>query len=152
MNYYIILLLIPFIGFSQLKSEAIFDKYESQDNITSIIVTKHMFTLADSFIIDIVEKDNGLAPIQEILSKMESMKILLYEGSNKESSFNKELKQSIFDNYLSIDTAKNKDITFLIDKSSDIINEIVLISDNYYLFLEGNLTMKDVNNVITKFE
>ncbi len=152
MNYYIILFLIPFIGFSQLKSEVIFDKYESQDSITSIIVTKHMFTLADSFITDIVEKDNSLIPIQEILSNMESMKILLYEGSNKESSFNKELKQSIFDNYLSIDTTKNKDITFLIDKNSDIINEIVLISDNYYLFLEGNLTMKDVNNVITKFE
>ncbi|APD06867.1 hypothetical protein UJ101_01348 [Flavobacteriaceae bacterium UJ101] len=152
-NYLIILFLLPILTLSQVKSDSLFEEYESYDNITSILITEYMFSLTDSFIVNLANDDKDLAPIKDILPKMKSMKILVYDGKNKQAPFYTDIKKSLTKNYKILTHVKpsNSNIDFLIDETNDMVNELVLLSDNAYIFLEGNLTMNDVHNMVEKF-
>lgn len=150
-NHLILFLWFPILAVGQVKSEALFEKYEVYDNITSVLITKQMFTLVDSFIANLAREDKSLAPVKELLPKMNSMKVLVYEGKDFPTFFYTDIKQSLQKNYTILMNGKSSNPNFLIDGTDEIIHEIVLLADNMYVFLEGNFTKDEVNTIVEKF-
>ncbi len=152
-NYLMLFFLLPIMVFGQVKSDKLFEKYESYDSITSVLITEHMFALAEGFLVNLAEEDKDLAPVKEILPKMKAMKILVYEGKDTQAPFYTDIKESLKKNYTTLMKVKSSDsnVDFLMDGTEKKINELVLLADNAYIFFEGNLTMDDVNNMIGKF-
>lgn len=146
------ILLSPFLIIGQVKSDSLFEKYETYDSVTSVLITEHMFALADGFMTTVAENDEDLDPIKGILPKMKSMKILIYDGKDTQAPFYNDIKKSLKKHYKTLMKVKSSDSTidFLMDGNDKKVKELVFLADNAYIFLQGDLTMDDVNNMVEK--
>jgi hypothetical protein len=131
-----------------------FDKYEKEDNVTIVNISKAMFNM-----IPVKSINTGNADISGIVSKIESMRII--------TSGNKELKEKMETETKALVTKNNKYeelmrikdgksvVTFNAVKKGNIINELLMLVNGEGEFVAiqilGNFTVEDIQK-ITKNE
>lgn len=130
------LILAPMVGFSQ----GFFDKFEDENDVTSVIVTKNMFKLLAE--IDIESDDPEVKEYMEMVNNLENIKIFITENSNIKN----EMKTSVA-NYISGNKGLNELMRVKEDgkfikfysregKNPNIVSELLM-------FLDGNVDGKD---------
>lgn len=149
-----LLLIICLLGSSLIYAQNntfnnLFDKYENEDNVTVISISKAMFRMIPGNI------NTGNVDIQNIVPKIESMLIIT---SDKAS-----LKEKMHSDFKSL-TNKNKDyeelirikdkksnITFNAKKKGDMIHELVMLINDEKDFVAiqilGNFTLNDIQEI-----
>ena len=98
------LILAPMIGFSQ----GYFDKFEDENDVTAVIVTKNMFKLLAE--IDIESDDPEVREYMEMVNNLEDIKIFITDNSSIKS----EMKNSV-NSYIS----SNKNLNELMRVKED---------------------------------
>ena len=71
------LILAPIVGYSQ----GIFDKFEDENDVTAVIVTKNMFKLLAE--IDIESDDPEVKEYMEMVNNLENIKIFIAEWQKR---------------------------------------------------------------------
>lgn len=171
MKKLLLIFVLLFSHFSQtnaqkFKLDQLFEKYQEADGVTSIKISKPMFNMLNKLNI----ADEELSQIKPLLSKINSLKILIVEKpkvSTKPEDIQKEgqflklqsdisssLKNMKYEELITVNSKDNK-IKFL---SSDAVNGILddlLLSINsdgntMLLMLDGKISMDDVNNLVNE--
>jgi hypothetical protein len=122
--------------------DAVFDKYNSKDGFTTVIITKYMFSLFAS--LDVQQDD-----FMKTIAGLESIKILTVEDSvlNTKINFYKEIVKDIpMDEYKDLMVVKKKghDTRMMIREKNGQINEFLLISggeDNVLISIVGKINL-----------
>lgn len=153
------------------KLNEIFDKYQNVEGIISIKITKPMFNMLSELDIN----DEELQQIKPLLSKIDSIKILVMEmpedkenvsknNKNKEKMIEdfKKASSEIFEavrnlNYeelMSVNSRENK-IKFLSSGVSNGFYDNLLLSvnsdkTNVLLMLDGKISINEISNLINK--
>lgn len=148
------------------KLDALFNKYQETDGVTSIKISKPMFGMLGGLNI----QDSELEQIKPLLKKMNGLKILILEKSETQNNpaSEDEKQMNLYQN-LSLeisDAIKNMDLQELMTVnskgnkikllSSDAVNGVfnnLLLSINaedntVLMILDGKITMEDVNRLI----
>jgi len=130
------LILAPMVGFAQ----GYFDKFEDENDVTSVIVTKNMFKLLAE--IDIESNDPEVKEYMNMVNNLDNIKIFITENK----ALKDKMKSSV-DAYLASNKSLNelmrvkedgKNIKFYSKegKSSNFVSELLM-------FLEGSVDGKD---------
>lgn len=130
------LILAPMIGFSQ----GYFDKFEDENDVTAVIVTKNMFKLLAE--IDIESDDPEVREYMEMVNNLEDIKIFITDNSSIKS----EMKNSV-NSYISSNKNLNELMRVKEDgkfikfysregKNPNIVSELLM-------FLDGNVDGKE---------
>ena len=129
--------------------KSLFEKYEHEDNVTIVSISKSMFNLIPGNI-----KTNNI-DIKSITTKIESMLLITSEKSS--------IKQKMYDDFKSL-VEKNKayeelmrirsdktNVTFNIRKKGDLINELIMLvndeDDFVAIQILGSFTIEDIQKV-----
>ncbi|KMQ59311.1 hypothetical protein ACM46_19470 [Chryseobacterium angstadtii] len=151
------------------KFDMLFDRYQEVEGVTSIKIAKPMFGMLSSLNID----DSQLDQIKPLLSKINGLKILITEGSDKDNStegrkiqdnlsrLSKDvslyLKNLNYNEIMSVNNSGAK-IKFLASDVKDGMLDDLLLSinsgkgENILVMLDGKLSMDDVNKIINSSE
>jgi len=145
------------------KLNQLFDKYQEAEGVTSIKIAKPMFGMLSNLNIG----DSELDQIKPLLSKINSLKVLITEDSGNTKSLinvsqlNKEitsyLKNMNYSEIMSVNNGESK-IKFLSSEAKDGILEDILLridsggGENILVMLDGRLSMDDVNKIINSNE
>ena len=150
---YLLLTICLFAGsmlFAQNNTfKSLFDKYENEDNVTIVSISKSLFNLIPDNI-----KTNNI-DIKSITSKIESMLIITSEKSS--------MKEKMYDDFKSL-VEKNKsyeelmrirsdktNVIFNVRKKGDLINELIMLVNDEEDFVAiqilGNFTIEDIQKV-----
>lgn len=130
------LLLAPMVGFSQ----GYFDKFENENDVTAVIVTKNMFKLLAE--IDIESNDPEVKEYMEMVNNLEDIKIFITDNT----SIKKDMKNSV-NSYISSNKGLNELMRVKEDgkfinfysregKNPNIVSELLM-------FLDGNVDGKE---------
>jgi len=143
------------------KIDAIFDKYQDVDGLTSVKIGKPMFRMLNNLNI----QDEDLAKIKPLLSSINSIQVLVFDKASTDSlnqtSRNRTdlsteifsaVKNLHFQELMSVNT-KGQKIRFLTDDaSSNIINKLVLSitgnTQNILMLLDGKVNMDDISKLV----
>ena len=129
--------------------KSLFDKYENEDNVTIVSISKSMFNLIPGNI-----KTNNI-DIKSVVSKIESMLIITSEKSSVKEKMNDDFKSLVeknkeYEELMRIRSDKTN-VIFNIRKKGDLINELVLLvndeNDFVAMQLLGNFTLEDIQKV-----
>lgn len=150
------------------KLDQLFEKYQETEGVTSIKIAKPMFNMLNKLNI----ADDELAQIKPLLSKINSLKILIIEkpqyskvGEDSKSylQFQKlqsdiasSIKSMKYEELITVNSKDNK-IKFLSsDATNGILDNLLLnISadgNTLLMMLDGKISMDDVNNLINEAE
>lgn len=130
------LILAPMVGFAQVY----FDKFEDENDVTSVIVTKNMFKLLAE--IDVESNDPEVKDYMNMVNNLENIKIFITENPNIKSQMMKSVDSYISSNKNLSELMRVKDdgkfIKFYSKEgsSSNIVSELLM-------FLDGNVDGKD---------
>lgn len=130
------LILAPMVGFAQ----GYFDKFEDENDVTSVIVTKNMFKLLAE--IDVESNDPEVKDYMNMVNNLENIKIFITENPNIKSQMMKSVDSYISSNKNLSELMRVKDdgkfIKFYSKEgsSSNIVSELLM-------FLDGNVDGKD---------
>lgn len=127
----------------------LFDKYENEDDITVISISKAMFKMIPGNV------NTNDVNIESIMHKIEFMRILTSDKTNLKEMMNSEFKSFIESNknYEELMRIKNGKaiITFNARKNGDIISELVMLvnEENNFVVIQiaGNFTLDDVQEI-----
>lgn len=128
----------------------LFDKYENEDDITVISISKAMFKMIPENI------NTGDVNIKNIIHKIESMRIITSNNANLKEKMSSEFKSSVNGNKDYEELMRVKDgksnITFNARKKGDIINELIMLingEDNFVAIqITGNFTLNDIQEIV----
>lgn len=151
------------------KFDMLFERYQEVEGVTSIKIAKPMFGMLSSLNID----DSQLDQIKPLLSKINGLKILITEGSEKDnttegrkiqdnlSRLSKDvsmyLKNLNYNEIMAVNNSGAK-IKFLASDVKDGMLDDLLLSidsgkgENILVMLDGKLSMDDVNKIINSSE
>lgn len=151
------------------KFDMLFERYQEVEGVTSIKIAKPMFGMLSSLNID----DSQLDQIKPLLSKINGLKILITEGSDKDSTvegrkvqdnlsrLSKDvsmyLKNLNYNEIMAVNNSGAK-IKFLASDVKDGMLDDLLLSidsgkgENILVMLDGKLSMDDVNKIINSSE
>jgi hypothetical protein len=127
-----------------------FDKYENEDDVTVVSISKAMFKMISGSNIH-----TGNADISAIIPKIESMRIITSKNKDLKEKMAAELKATIeknkkYEELMRIKGDKSN-ITFNATKKGDIINELLMLvteEDNFVAIqILGNFTVEDVQKI-----
>ncbi|WP_417427696.1 DUF4252 domain-containing protein [Halpernia sp.] len=149
------------------KLDQLFDRYQDSEGVTSIKISKPMFSLLNKLNLEEGELDQ----IKPLLSKINGLKILIIEKPNGKSSDGKSVKSNLnysgiqtdissilktlkYEELMSVNSKDNK-IKFLSAGAKDgILNDLLLnisSDDNTVLMmLDGKISMEDVNKLVNE--
>lgn len=127
----------------------LFEKYENEDDITVISISKAMFKMMPD------NMNTNDVNIESIMHKIEFMRILTSDKANLKETMNSEFKSLIDNdkNYEELMRIKNGKaiITFNARKNGDIISELVMLvnEENNFVVIQiaGNFTLDDVQEI-----
>ncbi len=127
----------------------LFEKYENEDDITVISISKAMFKMMPD------NMNTNDVNIESIMHKIEFMRILTSDKANLKEMMNSEFKSLIDNdkNYEELMRIKNGKaiITFNARKNGDIISELVMLvnEENNFVVIQiaGNFTLDDVQEI-----
>jgi uncharacterized protein YxjI len=145
------------------KLDELFDRYQDSEGVTSIKISKPMFSMLNKLNLD----DGELDQIKPLLSKIQGLKILIIEknanGKGLKSGLNYTgiqtdistiLKGLHYEELMSVNSKDNK-IKFLSAGAKDGILDDLLLNisseDNTVLMmLDGKISMDDVNSLVNE--
>lgn len=149
------LILAPIVGYSQ----GIFDKYEDENDVTSVVVTKNMFKLLAE--IDIESNDPEVKEYMEMVNNLDNIKIFITENANLKNDM-----RSTVDKYISSSKGLNelmrvKEEGKLIKfysregKNSNIVSELLMFLDgkvdgkeqSIIMSITGNIDLKQISKL-----
>jgi vacuolar-type H+-ATPase subunit F/Vma7 len=134
--------------------DKLFDKYENEDDITVISISKNMFKMIPGMIPDNIHTNN--INIKSIMHKIESMQVITSDKTNLKEMMNSEFKSFINNNKNYEELMRIKDgksnITFNVRKDGDIINELImLINDEKHFVaiqISGHFTLDNIQEIM----
>ena len=150
------------------KLDQLFEQYQETDGVTSIKISKPMFSMLNKLNI----ADDELAQIKPLLSKINSLKILIIEKpqyskvaedarpylqfKKLQSDIASSIKSMKYEELITVHSKDNK-IKFLSSDATDGILDNLLLSINadgntLLMMLDGKISMDDVNNLINEAE
>lgn len=147
------------VAYSQTpKISKLFDQYQNSQGVTSINIAKPMFQLLSQLDIE----DEDLSKIKPLISKINSLKILIVErDSLNTNQFDKlqgelqsALKELNYEELMSINGADEK-IRFLAENTKSNVLDNLLLSINgsdetIFMILEGSISMDDISKLISE--
>lgn len=133
------------------KLDEIFEQYKEQKGVTSIKIGKPMFKMLGKMNID----DADLETIRPLLSKINSIKMLIVEGGdqNIKSSVSLAVDKLNYEELMVINSEGNK-IRFLAKSvEGDLLNNLLLSivsdEDTIFMILDGAMKYDDINNLVS---
>jgi vacuolar-type H+-ATPase subunit F/Vma7 len=145
----IIYLLCGSIVYAQSSTiNKLFDKYENEDDITVVSISKAMFKM-------IPDNVTGDINIKNIVHKIESMRIITSDKTNLKEKMNSEFKSFInndkdYEELMRVKDGKSN-ITFNAKKKGDILSELIMLINNEKDFvaiqISGNFTLDDIQDI-----
>ena len=154
------------INAQNAKLDQLFEKYQEADGVTSIKIAKPMFNMLNKLNI----ADDELSQIKPLLSKINSLKILILEkpetnnavaNQNQMQLFQKlqneigaSLKNMKYEELITVNSKDNK-IKFLSTDAANGILDDLLLSINsegntVLMMLDGKISMDDVNKLVNE--
>lgn len=144
---------ISALAWSQNKSvDRVFDKYGGKDGVTTVYISKYMFTMfAD---LENVE-DEDLQEVQNIFGKLTGIKILAVEdasvlgpGVNFYDEIMKDLPRDQYEELMVVKDSES-DVIFLAREEKGIIVELLLIvggegDDNVLISITGEIDLNTI--------
>jgi nitrogenase molybdenum-iron protein alpha/beta subunit len=130
----------------------LFDKYESEDDITVISISKAMFKMIPGNI------STGNVDIKDIIPKIESMRLINSQKPEIKEKMSLEMKALInndknYEELIRIKDGKSN-ITFNVRKKENTINELVMLIDSekdfVAIYITGNFTFEDIQKIAEK--
>jgi hypothetical protein len=130
----------------------IFDKYESEDDITVISISKAMFKMIPGNI------NTGDVDIKDIIPKIESMRLITSQKTALKEKMDMEMKALInndknYEELMRIKDGKSN-ITFNARKKGNTISELVMLinseKDFVAIYITGNFTFEDIQKIAEK--
>ncbi|MCT1525573.1 DUF4252 domain-containing protein [Sphingobacterium hotanense] len=144
-----------FAGIAQAqvsKLDDIFEQYKEQKGVTSIKIGKPMFKMLNKMNID----DADLETIRPLFSKINSIKMLIVEGSQPtlKNAVNNAVDNLKFEELMVVNSEGNK-IKFLAKSvEGDLLNNLLLSivsdEDTIFMILDGAMSYDDINNLVNK--
>lgn len=144
-----------FAGIAQAqvsKLDDIFEQYKEQKGVTSIKIGKPMFKMLNKMNID----DADLETIRPLFSKINSIKMLIVEGSQPtlKNAVNNAVDNLKFEELMVVNSEGNK-IKFLAKSvDGDLLNNLLLSivsdEDTIFMILDGAMSYNDINNLVNK--
>ena len=164
---FLFLMFLPVFALAQTeKLDAIFEKYQEAEGVTSIKIAKPMFRLLNNINID----DSDMDKIKPLISKMNGLKILIMEkpetaenptaaqlaAINEASKVKNEILAAVknlkYDELMTLNSKDNKIKFLAADTSSNLLNNMLLTissdDENILMMLDGQISMDDVSNLI----
>lgn len=146
--FYPLFLLIFFIATAaaQTNNNALFEKYAEKDGVTSVYISKKMFQLMPSM------ETAGLNLIN-MKGKIESLQVLSCENESLQEQMRKDFSGIIRKDHEELMRVRDGDskITFYIKQKGDLINELIMLSDEAKEFtviqLLGRFTLQDIQEI-----
>jgi hypothetical protein len=128
----------------------LFDKYENEDNITVISISKAMFNIIPKNI------NTGNVNLKNIIHKIESMRIITSNNADLKEKMNSEFKLSVNGNKDYEELMRVKDgksnIIFNVKRKENLINELILLindeNDFVAIYITGNFTLNNIQDII----
>ena len=131
------------------ESNRLFEKYENEDNVTVVNISKAMFNLIPGNI------KTGNVDIKNILPKIESLRILTSDESSLKEKMNADFKALVekdkdYEELMRVKSGKSN-ITFNMKKKDGLIRELImLISDEedfVVIQIFGNFLLEDIKKI-----
>ena len=128
----------------------LFEKYENEDNVTVVSISKAMFNLIPDNI------TSGKVNLKNITSKIESMLILTSDNLDMTIKMNEDFKSfiDVNKNYEELMRVKDgkSNITFHAIKNGELINEFLMLvndeGDFAAIRIAGNFLMEDIQQIL----
>jgi mRNA-degrading endonuclease RelE of RelBE toxin-antitoxin system len=132
--------------------DKLFDKYENEDDIIFISISKAMLQMIPGNI------NTGDVNINEILPKIETMRLISSYKTELKEKMEAEIKTLISHNKNYEEMMRVKDgksnVIFNIKKKENMINELIMTinSENsfVFIFITGSFTFEDVQKIAEK--
>lgn len=127
----------------------LFEKYENEDNVTIVSISKSMFNLIPGNI------KTGNVDIKSVLPKIESLLLITTDKSAVREKMSSEFKFLIeknkdYEELMRIKSDKTN-VIFNIRKKGDMIHELIMLvtdeEDFAAIQLLGNFTLEDIKNI-----
>jgi hypothetical protein len=127
----------------------IFDKYEDEDNIVIISISKAMFKLIPGNI------NAGNIDISNIIPKIESMRLMTSSKKEIKEKLNLEIKKLIdsdknYETLMRIKDGKSNTI-FSVRNKDNFISELIMLIDNEesftVIYITGNFVLEDIQKI-----
>jgi len=140
------------IGAQNNTFSGLFEKYEDEDDVTVVNISKAMFKLIPGNI------STGNVDIKNIIPKIESLLIITSDKKNTKDKMYSEFKtvagkDKSFEELMRIKDGKSN-VTFNAKKSGDIIKELVMLVNNDDDFVAiqilGNFTLEDIQKITSE--
>jgi hypothetical protein len=128
----------------------LFEKYENEDNVTVISISKAMFNLIPGNI------QSSKVNIKNVSSKIESLLLLTSDKPDMAKKMNDDFKSFIDKNRNYEDLMRIKDgksnISFHAIKKGEVINEFIMLiideGDFVAIRIAGNFLMEDIQKIV----
>ena len=129
--------------------KSLFDKYENEDDVTIVSISKAMFKMIPGNI------KTGNVDIQNIVPKIESLLLITSDKSKMKEKMALEFKSTIdknkdYEELMRVRDGKSN-VIFNAKKKGDIIIELVILindeSDFVAIQILGNFTLEDIQNI-----
>jgi len=154
---YLLLVMIGLLGGSLLHAQnntfkSIFEKYENEENVTIVSISKSMFNLIPGNL------KTGNIDIKNVLPKIESLLIITSDNSRMKEKMSAEFKSLIeknknYEELMRVKSDKTN-VTFNIRKKGDMINELIMLvndeEDFVAIQLLGNFLLEDIQKLATE--
>lgn len=134
------------------KLDRLFEQYKEHKNVTSIKIGKPMFTMLNKMKIS----DTELEALKPLLSKVNSLKMLIMEGSNEpiKLEISEAIKHLNYEELLAINTEGNKIKIMAEAVQGEVLSNLLLSinadNDLIFIILDGGLRYDDINNMVKK--
>jgi len=127
----------------------LFEKYENEDNVTVVNISKAMFNLIPGNITP------GNIDIKNILPKIESLRILTSDTGSLKEKMTADFKSLIekdkdYEELMRIKSGKSN-VTFNLKKQGDMIRELIMLvsdeEDFVVMQIMGNFLLDDIKKI-----
>ena len=129
--------------------KSLFDKYENEDNVTIVSISKAMFNLIPGNI------NTGKVDLKSVVPKIESLLLITSNKSNLKEKMYADFKSLVdknkdFEELMRVKSDKTN-ITFNVRKKGNMINELFMLvndgDDFVAIQLLGNFTIEDIQKI-----
>jgi len=127
----------------------LFEKYENEDEVTVVNISKSMFNLIPGNI------KTGNVDIKNIVPKIESMRLLTSDKSSLKDKMNADFKDLVdkdkdYEELMRVKSGKSN-ISFNLKKKGDLIRELIMLvndeEDFVVIQILGNFLLDDIKKI-----
>jgi len=150
----IALILSSMVGAQQNKYQKFYSDFEDLDGITTISINKAMFKMLGA-----IEMDEDIKELTPLFKKMNSIKMVIYDGKRNSEIKNKlksEFQNLNLEELMAINNEGNKVRFYTENSSSEVFKNLMLnissVNELIYIILDGEINADDLGKMIKKAE